>query len=848
MNKGKLTKFGSIVMSAVLAGSLLLPAQPRTAYAERGIVDLWKSIKPLTTIASAMNTGAHPDDEHSATLAELSLGNGVNTSSVIAVRGEGGQNEIGSELGQALGIIRTRELQEASKITNVTLGILGEELDDSVYDFGFSKSVEETLEKWGESVVYERLIRKIRELRPDVVFPSFLNENSTHGHHRTINVLTVRAFKDAANPDIFPEHMKKGLKPWQVKKLYVPADSKNYNVSVAVGEYDEIYGATYLQLGEESRFMHKSQGMGRNYDEGPLDPDLYNNYYKLDASTVKTKDKEKHFFEGIAFTFEDLAKEVEAKGKDKKIGKKLRNLQKDADRIVSAYPNFSKVLQEVHRMKADVQTALSDVKASKLEEETKEDLLHRLHVKEEQLHKASMEAASVVVRVKPADSELIAGQKTQVTVTVFNGGSEKLSNIQLGLNIPEGWVVKPSGATGFEQLSRNETVSSTFEVTVPENAAEFKPYDPAVFSANVDYEAFKTGTKLNVAPQNAVAVLPPYAISLSPNSAILNTLKTEEPIPVKVSVRNYTAGASNVSVSLNVPEGWRSEPAVQEVKFSGKGETQAAEFKVRAPADVKPGQFTIEAAVKNGDIQSKRGAQIIEYPHIGKTYMVKPAELSIQAFDLKVPEKLKVGYVSSGFDHIDQYLRQAGVDVVHLDAKDIQYGDLSQYDTIVLGIRAYGFRAELIPSNQRLLSYVKNGGNLVVQYHKPEDKWSPELAPYPIKIGTPLIEWRVTDENSKVTMLTPDHPMFHTPNKITDKDWDNWIQDRSAYNPSEWGKEYTELISNGDPGEKEFTGTFLTAHYGKGIYTYSSLVWYREIPALVPGAIRMFVNMISQKQ
>jgi len=166
----------------------------------------------------------------------------------------------------------------------------------------------------------------------------------------------------------------------------------------------------------------------------------------------------------------------------------------------------------------------------------------------------------------------------------------------------------------------------------------------------------------------------------------------------------------------------------------------------------------------------------------------------------------------------------------------------------VLGIRAYAFRPELIPSNQRLLNYVKNGGNLVVQYHKPEDKWSPELAPYPIKIGSPLIQWRVTDENSKVTTLAPEHPMFNAPNKITDQDWNNWIQDRSAYNPSEWGKEYTELISNGDPGEKEFTGTFLTANYGKGVYTYSSLVWYREIPALVPGSIRMFVNMISQHQ
>ncbi|WGU94766.1 NEW3 domain-containing protein [Paenibacillus dendritiformis] len=841
-------RFCSMVMSVVLAGSALLSAQAQPAYADRGVADLWKAIQPLTTIASAMNTGAHPDDEHSATLAYLSLGRGVSTSSVIAVRGEGGQNEIGSELGQALGVIRTRELQEASRITNVTLGMLGEKLDDPIYDFGFSKSVEETLDKWGDSVVYERLIRKIRELRPDVIIPSFLNEASTHGHHRTINVLTVRAFKDAANPDIFPEHLKKGLQPWQIKKLYVPANSKDYSVNAPVGDYDEIYGASYLQLGEESRFMHRSQGMGRVYDEGPGQGELFSKYYKLELSTAASKEKENDFFDGIAFTFEDLAQDIEAKGKDSKVVRDLRALHKDANEVIAAYPSFANVLKEVHKMKADVQTALADVNASGLEAAAKEDLLHRLQVKEAQLNTASMEAASVVAKVKPAESELVAGQTTKVVVSAFNGGSTTLRNVNLSLRVPAGWKAAPAGATRFEQLGYNETASVAFEVTVPANAPLFKPYDPAVFQGKVEYEAHGTATKLDVTPQNAVAVLPPYSMTLSPSATILNTLRAGEPIPVKVTVRNYTPGASKASVSLNVPEGWTAEPAVEELSFAAKGETKSAAFTVKAASNVAPVTFSVKAIAKNGTVLSTHGAQVIEYPHIGRTYLVQPAELTIQAFDLKVPDQLKVGYVSSGFDNIDQYLRQAGVDVVNLDAKDIESGDLSQYDTIVLGIRAYAFRPELIPSNQRLLSYVKDGGNLVVQYHKPEDQWSPELAPYPITIGMPLIQWRVTDENSKVTMLAPDHPMFTTPNKISKQDWHGWIQDRSAYNPSQWGKEYTALISNGDPGEKEFTGTFLTAHYGKGVYTYSSLVWYRQIPALVPGSIRMFVNMISQHQ
>lgn len=841
MKKGTWMKVFTSVTSVAVLGTLLFPSMAQPVSADRGVIDLWKSIKPLTTIASAMNTGAHPDDEHSAMLAYLSLGRGVNTLSIIANRGEGGQNEIGSELGNALGIIRSRELQEASKITNVTLGMLSEQINDPIFDFGFSKSPDETLQKWGDSVVYERLIRKIRELRPDVVIPSFLNEESTHGHHRAINVITVRAFKDAANPEVFPEHLKNGLQPWQIKKLYLPANDKDYNVAVPVGDYDEIYGASYVQLGEESRFMHKSQGMGRHVDEGASF-----NYYKLNSS-VKSE-KENDFFDGIAFSFDDLAKEIEAKGKDNKVIKDLRALHKDAEEVVNAYPVFSEVAREVQEMKADVETAVSDVKASTLDAGIKSDLLYRLQVKESQLNKAGMEAASLVVKVKPESGEIVAGQTVKMVVSAYSGGKNNLKNIGLQLNVPEGWTAKAIGNTKFDQLSYNQTVSATYEVQVPQNAGEFQVYQPSVVSADVLYQLNNVSGKIRVTPSNQVAVLPAFAMSLSPDATVLNTLKTEEPLPVKVTVRNYSPGATKTSISLNVPKDWQVTPVSQEVSFSAKGETKPVTFQVKAPAGTAVGKYTVTAVATSGNVTSKENVQIIDYPHIGKTYLIQPAELKIQAFDLKVPTGLKVGYVSSGFDNIDQYLTQFGVNVTKLDEKAIQSADLSQYDTIVLGIRAYGFRPELLSSNQRLLSYVENGGNLVVQYHKPEDKWKPELAPYPIKIGMPLIQWRVTDENSKVTMLAPDHPIFTTPNQITDADWNNWIQDRSAYNPSEWGKEYTQLISNGDAGEKEFTGTFLSAKYGKGTYTYSSLVWYREIPSLVPGSIRLFVNMISLKQ
>lgn len=821
-----------------------IPVSTRTLHGEHGLIDLWTAIKPLATIASAMNTGAHPDDEHSAMLAYLALGRGVYTSSIIATRGEGGQNEIGCEQGSALGIIRTRELEEASIMSNVTLGILSEELDDPIHDFGFSKCAQETFRKWGEEIVYERLIRKIRELRPDVVVAAFENEPTTHGHHRAITLLTQRAFHDAANPEIFPQHADRGLLPWQIKKLYVPVmDNEDYHVAVPVGEYDQTYGASYVQLGERSRFMHKSQGMGVHYDEGPT-----YNYYRLDATVVPAQEKERDFFSGLPYSFADLAEQVAAKG-GAEVAEALHRLQDAADDVISAYPRFAEVARRVHRMKALLQSAQQEVAIASLDRETKADLLYRLGIKDAQLNRASAEALSLVVKIKPETGEWVGGQTTTVTVTAYNGGAIEVEHVQLRLRVPRGWIAKPLTPTAFPRVSYNQTVCTVYEVSVPADAALYHPYRPPVLEVEVQYFAFDTASTIRVEPEARVAVLPPYALTLTPADVVLNTLHTNETIPVRLTVKQYRSGTSTAKVSLTVPDGWKVQPDVVELPFSFRGETKTVAFTVQTTAKVQNGKYQIRASVAGGDGAAEwgRDVQVIEYPHIGRTYLIRSAELNVQAFDLAIPEKQRVGYVSSGFDKIDQYLRSVGVNCVNIDASEIQSGDLSRYDTIVLGIRAYAFRRELIDSNLRLLQYVENGGNLVVQYHKPEDKWKPHLAPYPIFIGESLIDWRVTNEQSPVRVLAPEHPIFHEPNRITAADWDGWVQERSIYNPSRWGSEYTELIATSDPGEPEFRGIFLTARYGKGTYTYSSLAWFREIPHLVPGAFRLFVNMISQK-
>ncbi|MEW9094118.1 MAG: PIG-L family deacetylase [Clostridiaceae bacterium] len=839
MSKSFTKRLASIITLIFIMGSIVVPNKvgAEQVRAERGVVELWKAIKPLTTVTSVMNVCAHPDDEHSALLAYTSLGLGVDTSIVSVTRGQGGQNEIGSELEDALSVLRTREYEEAAKILDVDLEILRKDIDEPLKDFGFSKSWEETLKKWGEDVVLERLVRSIRTHRPDVIFPAFENVKSTHGHHQAINILTKKAYELAQDPTKYPEHLKVGLMPWKAKKLYEPGSKDKHTTAVPVGTYDKVYASSYVQLGEESRYMHKCQGMGRDYEEGPS-----YRYYTLLKPEVKGKE---NFFDGIAFTFKDLAEEIKKDKNSKGVVDHILKLQRDAEDIEKSFPNFEEVNKNVHKMIVDVESAIKKVNESSLNKELKVDILHRLNKKIDQLYNASSVSNSVVIRVIPETSEVTRGQTIKTTVKVYNGGNLDIKNLGTKLNLPAGWKV--NGKSPIKNTLKNgETAIFEFDVTIPNNAKTFHPYEENIMKATVEYESFGSKAVLNVSSKELFAVLPEFSVSLNPSAAILNTLEPEKPIPVTVTLTNYTSSSNKATVYLDVPKGWSVEPKSTVVEFSKKGEIQSADFTVKPPAKVEDGTHEIKAKALRGSVVSEESIQVIEYPHIGRTYFVQPSQVKVQAFDVKFDKNLKVGYISSGFDETDEFLRRVGLNVTNLTKEDLEAGNLSRFDTIVVAIRAYLARPDLVKSNNRLLEYVKNGGNLVIQYNKAEDNWNPELAPYPLTIGTPVMNWRVTDENSKVTMLKPEHKFFNSPNKITEKDWENWIQDRAAYNPSKWDSKYVELISTGDPGESEFTSTLLTTEYGKGTYTYSSLAWYRQVPNLVPGAYRVLINLLHK--
>jgi LmbE family N-acetylglucosaminyl deacetylase len=797
-------------------------------------VELWNTVKPLDTTVTFLNTGAHPDDERSDFLAYLSRGLGVKTASLIANRGEGGQNAIGNELGNALGIIRSNEMIEAAKVNGVKAYHLSDTTSDAIYDFGFSKSPDETLGKWGEDITYERLIKFIRTYQPDIVMPSFQNVDSQHGHHRAITVLSLKAFEDAANPAVFPEQLENGLEPWQVKKLYLPVSSAAAaTTSIEIGDYDPIYGMSYPQLGEASRYLHKSQGMGRDI---PVEP----RQVHLELEKTATQSNSNELFAGIPYDFHEWADIIPAEN----VSEQLDTLQNELEEIITLYPNRQAILPKSQKALGDVRKLMASTQSAKLDSALKNDLLHKLELKEEQLQQVSFVSSNLAVDTKIGSYVLTQGEQTQVDVTITNEGKQKIHHIEASLLAPENWELQDGREVNHLKPGESKTV--TFDVTVPSDADYYQPYDEAVLKAKLTFKENGVETTSVLDLDNTVSVLPELSVTPDPVNITVNTANVQDEIPVNVKVKNYVNGSKNTNVSLNLPEGWSSEPAVSKVNFTERYEEQEVSFTLVPPSTVAEGNFTIDAIAEADGKSYNTTVQEIKYDHINDSYFLYPSSINGVAFELLKPDNLKVGYIDSGFDTMADSLLNAGFDITKLTAEDLATGDLSQYDTIVTGIRSTLGRPDLLQNNERLLEYVENGGHLVMQYVTAGDPWHAESTPpYLLKIGTPSIRWRVTDENAKVTVTQPEHALFNYPNKITDNDWNHWVQERGLYFPMEWDSRYETFLSMADPNEAPFTSGILMAEYGEGTYLYTNLVFYRQIGAQVPGGYRIFANLIS---
>lgn len=898
----------------VLAGTVAMAAPPDAPAAilndpyyaplpqETGATGLKLMLRRLQTTGRLMQVTAHPDDEDGGMLTLESRGQGVSTLLMTLTRGEGGQNKLGSNLFDVLGVLRTLELLASDRYYGV------EQRFSRVADFGYSKTSEETFQKWqGHDVALGDMVRVIRTFRPDVLIARFSGtERDGHGHHQASAILTREAFRAAADPNRFPEQIKEGLQPWQPKKLYIgnvcgffasTCDAANYTVRMNTGKEDPVLGTSYIQFAMKGLRHQLSQGSG----SWTIEPgDRFTHYKLVDSAVDSPKDKEGHeqdFFDGIDTSLPGLASRLgDEEKKAPWLRERLLEIKKRIDEAIAASDkNPASVEAPLAAASNLIPRLYNDILGSQLSAAIKKDfqvqLMQRLWPDIEDARALAEGAKFSVVVDAPVGSNpddafmAVPGQTFKVTAK-FSASQAPNTTEDIALQLPEGWK---SEVLGTERSKSAEITS--FNITVPPTAPATRPYwhrnDPETEALNIiDDSQYVTlpfppppveaqartanGPVLSAVcmvrykdesgniQERPLAVAPAFSVMLDPGEQVI-PVEDGPPSEVKVAVSSNldprTLGAAHWAgdpakdegiVKAEVPQGWLAEPPAVLMQFHSRGQKQNSEFKFSA-ADKNEGRKDIRATLKSGHQSYNEGYSVVTREDLGTFYYYQPALQRISIVDVKVPKNLKLGYVMGAGDEIPTVLQQIGMNVTLIPAEKLGTEELSQYQTIVLGIRAYDTQKDVIANNKHLLNYVEAGGRLVVQYNtlgytaSASDFNAGKFTPYPATLSRA----RVSVEEAPLRILDPANEIFHYPNEITAKDFDSWVQERGLYFMSEWDPRFTPLLESHDPGEKEQKGGLLVAHYGKGTYIYTGYAFFRQLPAGVPGAVRLFVNLVS---
>ncbi|MGI9437877.1 MAG: PIG-L family deacetylase [Geminicoccaceae bacterium] len=815
------------------------------AVADTTMARLWLALQPLLTTCRFLQTGAHPDDETSPLLARLARHDGVRVAFACAVRGEGGQNAIGTERGAALGALRTREMELAASRVPMRLYWLNEALDGPIHDFGLAKSAEETLTIWGHERTLERLVRVIRHFRPDVMMPTFLDVEGQHGHHRAVTRLTEEAFDVAADPCAFADQ---GLAPWQVKKLYLPAwsgASVAYDdteppppatIAIDVGARDLVTGLTFDQLGQWSRAAHVCQGMGSWLDPAPRTLSLHRR-----RSVLNILPKEQSLIDGLPRRLADWADDTS----NKDIAHDLQTADQAIDQCLAAFPEGAKVLEKVTKASAAVRRILTRVDADP--NIVSQDLRSRLEAKHKELSVVALEASGVSVDIVPAKTELASDDPIEMMARIWHGGTSGLEAFTIEW-LAESLANVEERREEPVRLDPGAVREWSFTTLPAADALLFHPYqfftDPDEHVSPVRLQlGWGRGDErieIALAPKAAIAMLPSLTATSTSDRLVINSAISQGPINVTVELRAH--GSVDHVLRWQIPGGWSIEPdrIVPIGQAAGKIERQKAALHIPSPAP--EGRYQIALRGPDGDAQSLRS---IGYPHIASTHLLRPATIDVLVASIDLPPGVRVGYVGAGTDRTGDWLRAIGLDVTDLDA-DALSGGLDGFDSLVIGVMAFGQRLDLLAATSSINAWVKAGGHLVTQYHRPWDGWDPEgTPPRRLEIGQPSLRWRVTDPNAAINVLCPNHPLLTTPNMITVQDWLGWAKERGLYFAKSWDPVYESLLEMSDPGEPLLTGSLLSAVIGKGRHTHVALNLFHQMDELVPGAFRIFANLVQ---
>jgi LmbE family N-acetylglucosaminyl deacetylase len=885
-----LFSISSVYAQAPYDSTIKPSAVPVEIPINRGSTALWQSLKKLHTRASLIMVTAHPDDEDGGMLTYESRGQGARVTLLTLNRGEGGANVMSANYFDGLGLVRTEELLAADRYYGV------DQYWTRVIDYGFSKTKAESISKWTHDRVLADVVRVVRMTRPLVITSVFVGgPTDGHGNHQTAGAMAQEVFKAAGDPNAFPEQIAAGLRPWTPLKDYARTpwfgndDGKlSTNVEIPEGTYDPVLGMSYVQIAREGLGYQKSQTGGGMIPKAGAVSTPYHRF----GSVSSAEEKEKSFFDGIDVSLAGIATLAKSSNQDFLVS----GLRQINDLVEAVMTNFSaahpeKVASQLAQGYKETEKLIEQVKGSNLSADEKYNVTFELETKKAQFNNALSEALGLSVSaVMAPDKEpnplwamfigdpdttrvIIPGQKFGVKVHVVSQSAlpVTLSHIEIKAADGKNWSI--SGAAAEQALQQDKPVDARFDLTAPKDAKFTQPYfsrpnieqsyydisdekylnlplSPYPLAAWVQFtyegvpvrvgevvQSIKRVNGFGVVSEPLV-VGPAVSIAINPKAAIVPL--SGKDFAVTTAIRSNVKGPAKGSVKLDLPAGWKSSPASAEFNSVSDGDEQFVTFQV-TPANLAEKSYQLTAVVEHGGEQYKQGYEVTGYPGLRPDYLYRPAVLRVAGVDVKVADGLTVGYITGSGDDVPASLENLGVHVTFLTPSDVATADLSHYSAILLGVRAYAARDELKTYNSRLLDYVKNGGVMIVQYNTPE--FDHNFGPYPYEMGSNPEE--VTDEASQIDILNPKNPVFLWPNQITSRDFEGWVEERGSKFLKSWDAHYEPLLSTQDEGQEPQKGGLLYAKYGKGVYIYNAYAFYRQLPEGVPGAFRIFANLIS---
>ena len=867
------------LLPALLAGLALLPrgyGQSQELYLDRGATGLSQSLKRLPRISRVLFVMAHPDDEPAGLVTYVSRGLGARTAILSLTRGEGGQNLVGPDLFEALGLVRTGEMLAANEFYGA------DQFFSRAFDFGFSKSARETLDKWGRQRTLEDMVRTIRSFRPLVILSVFDGTPADgHGHHRACGLLALEAFEISGHPDRFPQLTRQGLPPWKAARLYLRNRGEDLpgSFTIDTGAYDPWLGASFRQVGARGYSLHRSQGMGRAHAL----PGSYPVKLRLGGTSPSSPfsgSSEDTFEEALELKLPGLAQLWPADSAERgRLGKALERLARAIEQARSRFspsdpsgcmPALIRGLEQLREIRRDW-TGSGEASAAS------EVLAFFLKDKERDILEAFRRASGLSLGAYSDRLLLTPGQSFRISVKVVNRSraSLRLESLQVeseilrtrplqdslpllnpgqGVDLEIAAEVPPEVDPG-RPLRRRPGGTEDF-YTIDDPALTLAPAPPPLAKVRLGY-AYR-GERLEIEQpveylevdrlkgtrRVPIHLVPPIQLEVTPPLRLVPLAAAGEPRTIRLDIRNNSRAAIQGQLELQPPKGWKVEPARAPFALARPGQAVGVPFRVSADSGtLTPGRASFRAVAGMGAKEVTRQYRMISVFDRWNTPLYSPARSQVEVLDLRVPPGLRIGYIMGAGDRVSGTLEQLGMSVKALTAQDLAAGELGDYDCIVAGIRAYQVRGDLIEHNARLLDYVREGGVFIVQYNTP-DAWNRrQYAPFPARIVDR--SHRVTDENAPMTLLDPDHRVFGYPNPITERDFAGWVQERGLYFIQERDDRFRPLLACHDPGEPPLDGGLLVADYGKGHYLLTSYSWFRQLPAGVPGAIRLFTNLVS---